>query len=71
MIIRIEVPLTKHHEVPFGPIHVKRSVRSIQRFLQHFEKRALGKIAGAQNVSTRHHETVFIGFRGSMELCEG
>jgi hypothetical protein len=60
---RIEVPFTKCHEAPLGPISTKRSVRSFQRFLQHFEKRALGEMAGAQNVSTQHHDTVFIGFR--------
>jgi hypothetical protein len=68
---KVEVPLAKRHEAPFGPIRIKRSVRGIQWFLQHFEKRALGEITGAQNVSTQHHDAVFIGFRGSAELCEG
>src|SRR5262245_65644554 len=39
--------------------------------IQHFEKRALSEVAGAQNVSTQHNDAVFIGFRGRAELWEG
>src|SRR5712691_9997401 len=49
---RVEIPLTKRHEAPFGLIRSKRSVRSIQWFLQHFEKRTLGEITGAHNIPT-------------------
>ena|SRR5262245_55095953 len=67
---RVRVRLAKRHEAPFGPIRIKRSVCGIQRFLQHFENRALGEIAGAHNVSTQHHDAVFIDFRGSAKLRE-
>ncbi len=67
---RVEIPLAKCHEAPFGLIRSKRPVCGIQRFLQHFEKRNLREITGAHNIPTQHHYVAFVGVGGSAELCK-
>jgi len=57
----IQVSLAKRYEVPFSPIHSERSVRGIQWFLQHFEKRALGERLRVLKMSPQHHDAVFMG----------
>jgi len=65
----IQVSLAKRYEVPFSPIHSERSVRGIQWFLQHFEKRALGERLRVLKMSPPTSRCGLYG--GSAELYEG